>query len=135
MKKIIRLTEGDLVNLVKRVIKEQNTNLSSFGDIPYNPMQTKLTEKSGFQTDAVVEGDMYMSFTVLGFIVKGNNIGMVIKEDPRLEPKGTLIVYNFGGPIFDYNTKKQIYTDSMFRSINKNNFMKIANQNNIPVNK
>ena len=28
MKKVIRLTEGDLINLVKRVIKEQSENIS-----------------------------------------------------------------------------------------------------------
>lgn len=136
MKKTIKLTEGDLVNLVKKVIKEQNPQYGSFGDNPYNPLQIKLAKNSGYETNATVEDDMYMTFLVLGFILKGNKIGMVIKEKEQgLYPQKLMIVYNFGGPILDYNTKKQIFTDSSFGSIDENNFMKIAKQNNIPINK
>lgn len=136
MKKIIRLTENDLIKLVNRVINEQNTQYGSFGNNPYNPLQIQLNTNSKFETDANVEEDMLMTFIVLGFIVKENKVGMVIKEKDFLTATESLkIVYDFSGPIFDYNTKKQIYTDSYFGYVNRNNFMKIASQNNIPVNK
>ena len=120
MKKIIKLTENDLIKLVKKVIQEQNMG------------------NKGLEISATVEGDMSMTFRVLEFVIQNGKIGMVLKhKDAPLgkDPNRVLVVYNFGGPIFDKKTGQKIYTDVSFGNIGSDNFMNLAKQNGIPVTK
>jgi len=124
MKKLVRLTESDLVRLVKKVIKEQTR------------LMDQNSKGPSFVIQGNVEGDMVMKFDVYQFMVQGNKIGMVMKEKftPLGEDKNrTLIVYDFGGPIFDAKTNKRVFTDVDFDSIGPNNYMSLAKKNGVPV--
>jgi hypothetical protein len=118
MKKIIRLTEQDLVKLVKKVVKEQ----SSLNKKPSN-----------FKAYAHVEGDMVMEFPVVSF-TDGNRYGEGIVMN-IIHPVNNkeLYVKNFEGPIYDFTTKKMVYTSSDFSNINVKNYKQIAQSQNIPV--
>lgn len=130
MGKIVRLTESDLVRLVKKVIKEQNTQYGSFGNNPYNPLMDQNLKGPHFEIDATVEGDMLITFDVYGFIVQNGKVGMIMKEQGD---ETSLIVYNFGGPIFDKKTNNKVYTDVSFGTIGPDNYMSMAKKNGVSV--
>jgi len=109
MKKIVRLTEQDLVTLVKKVIKEQSNN---------------------FKAQATVEGDMVMEFPVIQLKEWGKDVYMEIK-DPQTGKQ--LTVTNFKGPIVFAGTSKVQYRDSYFSNISLKNWNQIASKYNIPV--
>ena len=118
MRKIVRLTEQDLVKLVKKVVKEQSS----------------LNKKtSNFKAYAHVEGDMVMEFPVVSF-TDGNRYGAgVVMNIIHPVNNKELYVKNFEGPIYDFTTKKMVYTSSDFSNINVKNYKQIAQSQNIPV--
>lgn len=114
MKKVVKLTEQDLVRLVKKIIKE---------------------DVKGYLTTANVEGDMVIEFYVNAFNVTLSGIYMMITEVSTgkkyyVKSKGDY----FGGPIYDRTLKNIAYKDSDFGEITPKNYKQIAKQNNIPVN-
>ena len=107
MKKVIRLTESDLVRLVKRIINEEE-NMSS-----------------NFKAEANVEDDRLMSFPVISLSDVSGNVRMTI-QDPS--DKSELYVNNFKGPIYDKKTNKVRYTRCWFNNIDKSNYSAIASE-------
>jgi len=89
---------------------------------------------SSFKADATVEGDMVMEFPVIKFHYDNNGVEMFIKDGNK-----TLYVSSsdteFKGPIFDTQSDKEIYTDSIFTNIDTTNWKAIAKKHNIPVSK
>jgi hypothetical protein len=89
---------------------------------------------SSFKADATVEGDMVMEFPVIKFHYDNNGVEMFIKDGNK-----TLYVSSsdteFKGPIFDAQSDKEIYTDSIFTNIDTTNWKAIAKKHNIPVSK
>jgi hypothetical protein len=143
MKKIVKLTEQDLVRIIKKVIQEQPD--SKF-DTPYNkafvsnsaknkPTTNKPTtnKPTNFNATAVVEDDMYMEFPVVKFTVSGSNVKMFFNDDSYSSGTKFLYVNNFGGPIYDTSTNKVIYRDSNFQNINNGNYKQISKSQNIPM--
>jgi hypothetical protein len=133
MKKVVRLTETDLVKLVKKVIEEQNTQYGSFGYNPYNLLSNKKmsavqNKPSTFNAEALVEDDMIMKFPVKGFSDIDGTIVMTIFDSSKNKD---LVVSDFNGPIYDAKTGKKIYTDSNFRNVGMKNWNQIANRYNI----
>lgn len=115
MTKVVRLTEQDLVRLIKKVIKED------------------ITAPNTFKARATVEEDMVMEFPVTKFIVFPSGIWMVM-TDPQT--KKSILVQNFGGKIHNSRPFSEIvYTDSSFSNINSKNYQQIAKQYNIPIEK
>jgi hypothetical protein len=110
MKKIVRLTEQDLVTLVKKVIKEQSNN---------------------FKAQATVEGDMVMEFPVVKFKeFSANDVEMTILDPVSKEQ---LVVVNFMGKITINGKNRVKYTDSYFSNISLKNWNQIASKYKIPV--
>lgn len=111
----MRLTEQELVKLVKKILKE---------DI------------GKFTTTATVEGDMVMEFKVDGFNVTASGVYMMVTDwkNKKYFVIGKRGERSFGGPIYDRATKKIAFTDSYFGEITLNNYQKIAKQYGIPVN-
>ena len=123
MKKIIRLTESDLINLVNRVIKEQSVvGAPNMGTIS----KSNTVSNSKFKAQATVEDDMIMEFPVVKFHYDASGVDMFFKEGNVL-----LNVHNFEGPIFKGLSKK--YIDSYFSNIDSKNWKSIAKKYNIPV--
>jgi hypothetical protein len=89
---------------------------------------------SSFKADATVEDDMVMEFPVIKFHYDNNGVEMFIKDGNK-----TLYVSSsdteFKGPIFDAQSDKEIYTDSIFTNIDTTNWKAIAKKHNIPVSK
>jgi hypothetical protein len=89
---------------------------------------------SSFKADATVEGDMVTEFPVIKFHYDNNGVEMFIKDGNK-----TLYVSSsdteFKGPIFDAQSDKEIYTDSIFTNIDTTNWKAIAKKHNIPVSK
>ena len=89
---------------------------------------------SSFKADATVEDDMVMEFPVIKFHYDNNGVEMFIKDGNK-----TLYVSSsdteFKGPIFDAQSDKEIYTDSIFANIDTTNWKAIAKKHNIPVSK
>lgn len=88
---------------------------------------------SSYKVNATVEDDMVMEFPVVKFHYGSGGVDMVIKDyDGKL-----LNVHNSGtefkGPIFDIQSGKKKYTDSIFPDINTKNWKTIAKQHNIPM--
>jgi hypothetical protein len=129
MKKIIRLTESDLINLVNRVIKEQSVvgapNMGMTKKIPNN----KKLANSNFKAEATVEDDMLMQFPVIQ--INNYEVVEMFLKDP-ISGK-VLLVKNFGGPIYAENGKTKIYRDSSFNNITSKNWRTIATKYKIPV--
>ena len=87
---------------------------------------------SSFKAQATVEDDMVMEFSVVDIqYSKGSGVNMRIKD--QTDGNKLLYVNNFEGPIFDVQSGKKKYTDSIFTNINSNNWKSIAKQNKIPV--
>lgn len=128
MKKIVRLNESDLINIVKKILKEQ----SSVGVNKKKPISKSLTG-SNFKAEANVEDDMVMQFPVVEFWVGNRGVEMFFKDVTKGNNNKILKVYNFEGPIFDELGNRKIYRDSAFMNINSNNWKNIAKKNNIPV--
>jgi hypothetical protein len=88
---------------------------------------------SSFKAQATVEGDMVMEFPVIKFHYDNNGVEMFIKN---MDGK-TLYVHSSGtefkGPIFDTQSGKKKYTDSIFTNIDTTNWKSIAKKHNIPV--
>jgi hypothetical protein len=88
---------------------------------------------SSFKAQATVEGDMVTEFPVIKFHYDNNGVEMFIKN---MDGK-TLYVSSSGtefkGPIFDTQSGKKKYTDSIFTNIDKTNWKTIAKKHNIPV--
>jgi LysM repeat protein len=61
MKRIIKLTESDLVRIVKRVINEQPT-LKDLGKLPNPPEDIKKAFKTGYYT--VKSGDRFLDIAM-----------------------------------------------------------------------
>jgi hypothetical protein len=89
---------------------------------------------SSFKAQATVEGDMVTEFPVIKFHYDNNGVEMFIKDGNK-----TLYVSSsdteFKGPIFDAQSDKEIYTDSIFTNIDTTNWKAIAKKHNIPVSK
>ena len=114
MEKVIKLTEQDLVRLVKKIIKE---------------------DVKGYLTTATVEDDMVIEFYVNSFNITLSGVYMMITEVSTGKKYYVKSVSGyFGGPIYDRVTKKIVFTDSYFGEITPKNYKQIAKQNNIPVN-
>jgi hypothetical protein len=115
MKKTVRLTENDLTKIVKRVINEMDS-------------------ASSVKVMAIVEGDMYMEFTIIEGSEVDGYINLTLKDSKgntlrvSSPTKGTYI----GGPIYDNRTNKMVYKKSRFENINQRNIMDIFNKNKIP---
>jgi hypothetical protein len=99
MKNTIRLTEQDLVRLVKRVIKEQAKAIHGV------PSKKPGQPSKQFKAEGVVEDDMMMSFPVTQMSYVDGTVNMTM-VDPVSKEK--LYVINFRGPIYSgkNNTKK-----------------------------
>lgn len=103
MKKIVRLTESDLVRIVRRVLNED--------------------QPSNLKVRAVVEGDMFMEFKVTRFAEVDGTVTMYMDFYDSLNRKvEKLYVVNFKGPIYDEKTNKIKYRSSSFNDIDKNNW-------------
>jgi hypothetical protein len=138
MKKIIRLTEQDLVRLVRKIVKEQPDEKF---DTPYNKEfmrnsknkktnTTNINTPTNFKAMATVEDDMVMEFSVINFTVDGDRVDMFIIDPVS---KKRLYVTNFDGPIYDPSNSKVVYKNSIFQNVNKRNYNQIAKSKNIPV--
>jgi hypothetical protein len=138
MKKTIRLTEQDLVRLVKKIIKEQPDEKF---DTPYNKELMRnsqnlqkntanINKPSNFKAEANVEDDMMMDFPVIEFTIDYDKVDMFIIDPVS---KKRLYVTDFKGPIYDPSNSKTIYKNSYFTNINKQNYKQIAKSNNIPI--
>ena len=112
MKKIVRLTESDLVRIVKRVLNED--------------------QPSNLKVRAIVEGDMSMELKVTRFEEVDGGVTMYMDYYPRNGSVEKLYVVNFKGPIYDEKTDKIRYTRSSFNDINKNNWGNFSSKYNVP---
>ena len=88
---------------------------------------------SSFKADATVEGDMVTEFPVIKFHYDSNGVEMFIKDMDGKTLYVTSSGTEFKGPIFDTQSGKKKYTDSIFTNINTKNWKTIAKQHNIPV--
>lgn len=87
-------------------------------------------DNTSFKANAVVEMDMEMNFPVKGFQVVNGKVVMTMM-DPVTNKM--LYVVNFGGPIYDKNTKQKEYQIAFFQNIDNKNYMQIAKSNGIPI--
>lgn len=120
MKKVIRLTEQQLANIVKKVVDSQKNQIN------YN-------KPTNFKAEAIVEDDMLMEFPVVKLNVSGSNVKMFFNDVSLGSGKRLLYVNNFEGPIYDASTNKIAYRDSFFQNIGKQNYKQISKSQNIPV--
>jgi hypothetical protein len=115
----------------KNVITEQS--ISGAVDWVKDKVKSVLPNSGGsFKADATVEGDMVMEFPVIKFHYDNNGVEMFIKDDGKtlyVSSSGT----EFKGPIFDTQSGKKKYTDSIFTNIDTTNWKTIAKKHNIPV--
>jgi len=123
VKNTIRLTEQDLVRLVKRVIKEQAKAIHGV------PLKKPGQPSKQFKAEGVVEDDMMMSFPVTQMSYVDGTVNMTM-VDPVSKEK--LYVINFRGPIYSGKNNTKKYRDVNFSNINMKNYSQIAKQFNIP---
>lgn len=133
MKKIIRLTESDLINLVNRVLQEQSVAGAPNMGVISKPKTKSIGGGNNFKAEANVEDDMVMQFPVVEFWYGNQGVEMFFKDVTKGNGNKILKVYNFEGPIFDELGNKKIYRDSVFINVNLDNWKNIAKKNNIPV--
>lgn len=94
-------------------------------------------DTSKFTADALVEGDMLMSFQIKQINEVNSSITMYLISP--INNGQLLFVYSnntkqtFDGPIYDAKTRKPVYKRASFRNITPKNCKEIANKNNIPV--
>jgi hypothetical protein len=120
MKKIVKLTEGQLLDIIKQVIKESEASIAA-----PNPQTTAPNQ---FKAQATVEGDMVMSFPVTGF---SDIYGTITMEMIDPVSKEKLYVSNFRGAIYKENNTKK-YTQATFTNIGLKNYNDIWKKYNIP---
>lgn len=137
MKKIVKLTESDLVRIIKKIVKEQPD--SKF-DTPYNKgflsnsAKNSATNKpTNFRAKATVNGDSYGEFPVVKFTVSGSNVKMFFIFKDYYDKEKLLYVNNFQGPIYDANTNKIEFAEADFNNINNQNYKQISKSQNIPI--
>jgi len=111
MKRVIKLTESDLIKILKKVISEQSK--------PSNI----------FYAEGTVEDDMIMSFPVTEMSYVGGTV-MMNMIDP--ETKEKLYVSNFKGPIYSQKNNAKKYRSVNFHNISLKNYNQIVKQYNIP---
>jgi hypothetical protein len=111
MKKIIRITESELISLVKEIIKEESQSANKF------------------KAEGVVDGNKRMSFPVteMSYVDGDVNMNMI---DPISKEK--LYVVNFRGPIYNAKNTVTKYRNVNFTNINIKNYSQIAKQFGIP---
>ncbi len=111
MKKVVRLTESDLVRLVKRVIYEQ-------------PILRPGMKQ--FEAEAYTEDDAITPYYVSKFVTSGSNVKMYLENN-------TLYSINFHGPLYDARTNKIVEPRAGFINVDEKNYKQIAKQYNIPL--
>jgi len=99
MTKVIRLTENDLVNLIRRVIKEQKTPKTKKIDI-------KATAGSSPEVKISVEkGKKVLHVHYVSGLNKDQKFVVTTKYPATVEPKGVYAVYK-GDNVFELGTNK-----------------------------
>ena len=99
MKKVIKLTENDLINLVKRVIKEQNVPKPKKIDI-------RATEGSSPEAKISVEkGEKVLHVSYESGMNPDQKFVITTEYPATVEPKGVFVVYK-GNNMFLLGDKK-----------------------------